>query len=340
MNATTDHPVARLRVVAPEGACLASLGGEWPAFWKQLRQRLQEDGYRPNTLRVYRQVLRDLRTFLRDRHGLTRPGGISVETAEGFLVFLSEKNVSWSWMASAIAVLRTAFDKCGGMKVTARMVTPRRNWPLPETLSERELRLLLDALPNPRDRLLVALLAGCGLRVSEACCIRWADFDGMAGTLRVEDPSKLRSRTVAVSESLLPIFRGLASLSRASDPMICGWHVAAAAPNPISARQVERLIQAAARRAGILKRVSPMVLRYTHALHRLIAGDNIRAIQESLGHHSVKTILRYHACLPPKAASPADPEPPELTLKCLAHVLDRLSTLAAATPQSAFAQGT
>ena len=52
------------------------------------------------------------------------------------------------------------------MKVTVRMVTPRRNWPLPETLSERELRLLLNAKPNPRDRLLVALLAGCGLRVS------------------------------------------------------------------------------------------------------------------------------------------------------------------------------
>ena len=111
-----------------------------------------------------------------------------MQTAEGFLVSLSEKNVSWSWMASAIAVLRTAFDRLGGMQVTARMVTSRRNWPLPETLSERELRLLLNALPNPRDRLLVALLAGCGLRVSEACRMRWADFDRAAGALRIEDP--------------------------------------------------------------------------------------------------------------------------------------------------------
>ena len=72
--------------------------------------------------------------------------------------------------------------------MTARMVTPRRNWPLRETLSERELRLLLDALPNPRDRLLVALLAGCGLRVAEACRIGWADFDRAADALRIEDP--------------------------------------------------------------------------------------------------------------------------------------------------------
>ena len=70
-----------------------------------------------------------------------------------------------------------------------------------------------------------------------------------------------------------------------------------------------------------------------------MAGDNIRAVQESLGHHSIKTTLRYQACMPPKAASPADPEPPDLALKRLAGVLDRLSALAVAAPASAFAQG-
>ena len=40
-----------------------------------------------------------------------------------------------------------------------------------------QLRLLFNALPNPRDRLLVALLSGCGLRVSEACRVRWGDLD-------------------------------------------------------------------------------------------------------------------------------------------------------------------
>ena len=134
MNATTDRPVARLRMNAPEGNSVALSGLEWAAFWQQLRLRLLADGYRQNTLRVYRQILRDLRTFLRDRHGVVRPDGLTVQTAEGFLVYLSQKNVSWSWMASAIAVLRTAFDKLGGLNITARMVTPRRNWPLPETL--------------------------------------------------------------------------------------------------------------------------------------------------------------------------------------------------------------
>ena len=202
VNATTDRPVARLRINVRESDGVAICGVEWVGFWQQLRRRLLDDGYRTNTLRVYRQILRDLRTFL-------------------------------------------------------------------------------------RDRLLVALLAGCGLRVSEACRIRWADFDRAAGALRIEDPAKLRSRTVAVPRGLAPMFEGLAAISRASDPMICGRYIAAAVPGPLSVRQAERLIQAAAKKAEILKRVNPMVLRHTYALRRLIAGDNIRAVQEALGHRSV-----------------------------------------------------
>jgi integrase len=108
------------------------------------------------------------------------------------------------------------------MDVTVHMVTPRRKWPLPETLSSREVRQIFDVLPNPRDRFLVVLLSGYGLRVSEACRVRWADFDAGAATLRIEDPSGLRSRIVPVPQDLLSLFQGLTSLWRvtglATDP--------------------------------------------------------------------------------------------------------------------------
>ena len=231
-------------------------------------------------------------------------------------------------MASAIGVMRNVFDRLGGLAVTTHMVTPRRNWPLPETLSENELRRLLDALPNPRNRLLVALLAGCGLRISEACRIRWADFDRVAGTLRLDDPEGLRSRTVAVPEGLLPLFRGLAVVSRQSDPMVCGWRLIAGAPQPLSARQAERVVRAAALRAGLFKRVSPMSLRHTYGVCRLMAGDTIRAVQVALGHRSLHRTLRYQACLPIKATSPVDPEPPESTCRQAVVLLGRLAASA------------
>jgi integrase/recombinase XerD len=196
---------------------------------------------------------------------------------------------------------------------------------LPEILSDHELRLLFDTLFNPRDRLLVALLSGCGLRVSEACRIRWADFNRETATLQINDPSGLRTRTVTVPQGLHPLFKGLAAVSRRSDPMICGFRTGAS-PAPLTPRQAERIVQSAGLRAGILKRVTPMGLRHTYAVRRLAAGENIRAVQTSLGHHSVKTTLRYQACILPKTTSPVDPPPPNLAMKELSAVLDGLKT--------------
>ncbi len=295
MNTPFPHDPAKLRIDPCRDGSFCAQGLDWSAFWQQTRQRLLQDGYRSGTLRLYRQVLRDLRTFLRDEHGIAAPGSVRRESAEGFLVALSRKNVSWSWMASAIGVMRNVFDRLGHLDLSSRMVTPRRNWPLPETLSEAELRRLLDVLPNPRNRLLVALLAGCGLRVSEACRIRWADFDRIAGSLRLDDPEGLRSRDVSVPAGLLPLFRGLAVVSRQSDPMVCGRRMVTGTPQPLSVRQAERVVQAAALRAGLLKRVSPMRLRHTCGVRRLMAGDTIRAVQVSLGHRSIHTTLRYQA---------------------------------------------
>ena len=326
---------AALRLREHDGLVLAAHGDDWSSFWQAVRARLRADGYRSGTLRVYRQVLRDLRKFLAEQHGSSRPADLTTGSARAYMEFLCLKNVSWSWMATVIAVLRNCFDRLGGLHVTSEMVTPRRKWPLPETLSERELRLLFDALAGPRDRLLAALLAGCGLRISEACRVRWMDFDRTAKVLRLEDPSGLRSRSVNVPPGLLPMFEGLAAVSRSSDPMICGPRASEGGPRALSARQAERLIKSAAQRTGILKRVTPTALRHTYALRRLIAGDNIREIQDALGHHSLETTMRYQACLPPKAISPADPVPVESTIREVTEQLRRLTEMAPSSPIAA-----
>lgn len=321
----THTEVARLRIIQDAPSVSAQDVRDWPAFWQRIRERLCRDGYRPGTLRLYRQVLRDLRDFLRDRHGIHHPAGLTRDLADAYLAYLAEQNVSWSWLASVIAVLRNCFDRIGNMELTVHMVTPRRKWPLPETLHTRELRLLFDALPNPRDRLLVALLSGCGLRVSEACRVRWADLDATVATLRIEDPSGLRSRTVPVPQGLLPLFQGLAAISRASDPMLSGRPVANARSLGLSVRQAERIVQKAGLRSGVLKRVTPTNLRSTYAHRRLIGGHNIRAVQEAMGHRSVKTTLRYQACILPSVTSPLDPESQEMVFRQMSALLGRLT---------------
>ena len=76
-----------------------------------------------------------------------------------------------------------------------------------------------------------------------------------------------------------------------------------------------------------------MGLRHTHAVRRLLAGENIRAVQESLGHRSIETTLRYQACLPQPVTSPADPAGPAQVIAEMTNLLHRLAVaFPAATP--------
>ena len=317
--------VAHLRVRESETPVGVQTAESWPSYWQRIHRRLRRDGYRPGTLRLYRQVLRSLRTFLHDRHGVCSPDGLTRAHAEAYLVDLAEQNVSWSWMATVIAVLRNCFDRLGDMDLTGGMVTPRRAWPLPETLSERELRRLLHALPNLRARLLVTLWAGGGLRVSEACRVRWGDFDPAAAALRIEDPSGLRSRTVPVPQGLLAVFQGLAAISRATEPMVTGRRNAKGGARSLSVRQAERIVQKAGLQSGVLKRVTPTNLRSTYAHRRLLAGHNIRAVQEAMGHRSIATNMRYQACILPDVTSPLDPESQGTIVRRMNGLLARLA---------------
>ena len=67
-----------------------------------------------------------------------------------------------------------------------------------------------------------------------------------------------------------------------------------------------------------------MILRHSYAHRRLLAGDTIREVQESLGHHSVKTTLRYQACIVSKATSPADPESQDMVIREMKNLLARI----------------
>ena len=64
-----------------------------------------------------------------------------------------------------VSVLRTSFDKLGGLRTTAALRTPKRPEPLRDILSADEVARLIEAAPTLRDRLLIGLLYGCGLKV-------------------------------------------------------------------------------------------------------------------------------------------------------------------------------
>jgi integrase/recombinase XerD len=278
----------------------------WPDLWAKTRDELRRRHYAPATLRLHRQVLRCFSRF-----AYTSPAGVTPAMIKAYLAKLAFEHTSWSWKAANICVLRMVFDKLGGCRLTTTLTIPRRAFRLPEILNESEARAILCAGTSLRDRLLLGLLYGVGLKPGEACALHWSDLSPDAATLNLPAPaSRVRSRPSAPATRNLPVPLDLQPVLRegllrcAPGDYIFPGNVPG---SHLSNRTLERLIRTAARRVGVAKPVTAMTLRHACAVHLLDRGLSIPELLQRLGHRNVDTTLIYQHCrLPTGIVSPLD----------------------------------
>jgi site-specific recombinase XerD len=177
------------------------------------------------------------------------------------------------------------FDVGGAVRL------PRLRGALAERiLSEADVHRLLALEPDARNRTLLRLAYAGGLRVSELVALRWRDLrprDNGEGQVTVYGKG---GKTRAV---LLPatVWRDLLVLREAAAED--GPVFRSRKGGALTARQAQRLVDAAARRAGLRAGVSPHWLRHAHATPALERGAPIHVVQATLGHASVATTGRY-----------------------------------------------
>lgn len=177
------------------------------------------------------------------------------------------------------------------------MQRPRR---LPVTLTDQEAEALVGAVNTKcptglRNRALLAVMLGAGLRVSEACGLRPADVDLQRGMVRVNRGKGAKDRVVPIDSETAGWLRAWAEKRAAlgfngRQAFFCGLRTRGDALKP---RYVQDLVSRLAERAGIQKRVSPHTLRHTYATTMLRRGMNLREVQQLLGHSHVMTTEIY-----------------------------------------------
>lgn len=199
-------------------------------------------------------------------------------------------------MNSDVSALRffftTTLDRPDLSRKLVRVSYPRT---LPTVLSPEEVARLLAATTCVKHRAALSVAYGAGLRVAEVAALKVGDIDSQRMLIRVERGKGGRYRNAMLSPDLLALLRAWWVQGKRQGAMLPnGWLFPGQNPvSPITTRQLSRVVEAAARAAGITKRVSPHTLRHSFATHLLEDGVDIRVIQVLLGHAKLDNTALY-----------------------------------------------
>ena len=241
-----------------------------------------------------------------------------------FQLHQTESGVGAPSINSAVSALRFLFSVTLERPDLARRLTvvrqPRK---LPLVLSAKEVALLLEAAPGPKYKAALATAYGAGLRVAEVAALKVGDVDSTRMMLRVDQGKGRKDRYAMLSPQLLALLRAWWREGRRRGVMLPqGWLFPGRDPvNPLSTRQLNRAVHAAAAAAGINKRVTPHTLRHSFATHLLEQDIDIRVIQVLLGHAKLDTTALYA-----RVAT--------TTIRAVMSPLDRLGPLAEGRPRA------
>jgi integrase/recombinase XerD len=267
-----------------------------------------EKGRSANTLAAYRRDLRRYRRFLRHRgHDVMSAGDGDVVA---FVHQLRTEGLAPATVARMAVSVRglhrfLVAEDYQPQDPAADVETPRVPRGLPKALTEAEITRLLDAVVGQepvarRDRAILEVLYGCGLRISELCGLSFGDVD--------LDGSQLRAFGKGSKERIVPVGR---LAVRALSEWLCTegrgalephrWRRRGDAEAVFLNRRGGRLSRQGAwgvvrkygDRAGLGAELAPHVLRHACATHMLDHGADIRTVQELLGHASITTTQIY-----------------------------------------------
>ncbi len=164
---------------------------------------------------------------------------------------------------------------------------PKRNKTIPKILTLEEIKNLIDSATNIKHKLIIKLLYGCGLRVSEIINIENENLNFDEGLIHIRLAKGKKDRFVKIPNSIINELKNYYELNN-SEILFSSNR-----GGKLTIKTIQKIVQNAGKKSGIKKRVYPHLLRHSFATHLLEQGTDLRIIQKLLGHSDIKTTQIY-----------------------------------------------
>jgi integrase/recombinase XerD len=252
-----------------------------------------------NSIEAYLHDIEKLLQFLQLHENLKTPAEVELKDLQQFVKWIAELNMTASSQARIISGLKAFYKYCLLEKIAVKdptilLSSPKLKRTLPDTLSFEEIESIIGKidLSKPegvRNRALIETMYSCGLRVSEVVALKLSNLYLDVGFIKVTGKGD-KERLVPIGRDAVKhinIYRENIrihiTVKKGEEDILFlnrrGAHMTRV--------MIFLVIKALARKAGIVKNISPHTFRHSFATHLVEGGADLRAVQEMLGHESI-----------------------------------------------------
>lgn len=249
----------------------------------KLSQEMRLRKFSPKTIKSYLLYIEACLRFVKKS-----PREVDGTDVRNYLDNLAVTGKSASTLNTAYSALQFYFGKILCRKFFVNIPRAKKPHTLPEVLSKKEVRRMIDCVENPKHKCMIQLLYGTGMRVGELTRLRMRDIDFERNCIRVVQGKGAKDRIGLLPKSIRDLLERQRSVKHPTDFLFTGYD-----RGRLTEATVQKVVRSAARLAKISKEVTPHTLRHSFATHLLEAGTDIRYIQELLGHAKLATTQIY-----------------------------------------------
>ena len=258
-----------------------------------------------NSVEAYCHDVHLFQQYLEAEKGSTDIQSITQNTIENFFAYLFDLNIGATSQARILSGLKSFWryltqEEIADKDPTLLISSPTLGRHLPEVLSYEEIQKMIDSidLSQPtghRNKAMIEVLYGCGLRVSELIGLQISDIYKEDGFLRIFGKGS-KERLVPIGDSSLKILYQYIEGARrhiTPKPKFTDTVFLNSRGTGLTRQMVFLIVKELAEKNDIKKVISPHTFRHSFATHLLEGGANLLAVQQMLGHASVSTTEIY-----------------------------------------------